>query len=247
MLDIYINPLSANGQCINSQAVGSVVVSLIECFQYLLCELEKERPKIRIFYDDMTAMRSLHTGNNFHADIQSISNRDKRNLWYTYIKNRTSKAKTAPLLSTVTAPGRTEQANGYMREELFFEGAKWLSFGGEPLHEALQLQVSRSDNGQSVCVLNSSNLDMLKRWLPLYEHSPKHTKVARILNGEAISPMPLDKDLAQKVLLGSVEHGNSRYATHSGEYYQFPKTRENIYHGFLVEKTEVPNAIVDIL
>lgn len=66
-----------------------------------------------------------------------------------------------------------------------------------------------------------------------YERNPKHSTKEYIRGGgENVSSMPLDDDTAQKVLNKAVEINGKLYGMFEGEFFEFPLTRDNIFHGF---------------
>ena len=67
----------------------------------------------------------------------------------------------------------------------------------------------------------------------VYEKNPKHsTKEYTRSGGENVSIMPLEDDIAQKVLNRAIEIDGKLYGMLEGEFYEFPRTRDNIFHGF---------------
>lgn len=125
--------------------------------------------------------------------------------------------------------------------------AKWLSFGGTPLNQRSELSILPRHLGSATGVKNASDLASFRVWWPRYERSHKHRNEGYWrAGGEWVSPMPLDDDTAQEILLTSVSLGDDRYAIYRGQYFQFPRTHTDseIFHGFAVDPGEVPGTVV---
>ncbi|MDD2970867.1 MAG: hypothetical protein PHE02_01885 [Lachnospiraceae bacterium] len=65
-----------------------------------------------------------------------------------------------------------------------------------------------------------------------YESNPKHSMKSYERKGMMVSIMDLGDDEAQRLLDTAVEVEGCLYTKYKGMYYQFPRTRANIYHGF---------------
>lgn len=80
-----------------------------------------------------------------------------------------------------------------------------------------------------------------------YEYNPKHPRQGspKIIGGNQISIMDLSDEEAQIVLDQGVAYGERQvYGIWNGKFYSFYPHRENLYHGYSVERDEVPEAIV---
>ncbi len=117
---------------------------------------------------------------------------------------------------------------------------------GTELAMQVAFQVSKQDGSDAIAVANAVELKMFKAWFPRYEASPKHKADGYFRpGGEWVSPMPLGHDAASEALMKSVQHKDDPYAWYCGHFYRFLKTRpdDNMYHGFLVKRLEVPDAV----
>lgn len=246
MLTFCINPISANEQCVDSQQVGGVVKNLVDCFDYLLPALDRRRA--RLIYDSGVERRQLKSGESFLASINNLpkatGGRDTRLRWFAYTKNRADRAEGGTVIRVVISSPELSlgQINGEINEHLIQEHSGWLSFGGHKLHEVRVLRV-QTDSDRTFQVENAHSLDSFKPLLPRYQSSAKHRRVAYYdSNGRKVSCMPLDDNEAQRLLLASLGIAGDRWAFHErrSKCYCFKITSANIYHGFEVEREEVP-------
>jgi hypothetical protein len=249
VLTFCINPLSANGQCADSQRVGAVVKSLVDCFDYLLPALDKRRA--RLIYDSGVERRQLKSGESFLASVNNLpretGGRDTRVRWFAYTKNRANRPESGAVVSVVVSSPDLSlgQITGEISERLIQENSGWLSFGGHPLHEMRELRV-QTDSDRTFQLENAYNLDSFRPLLPRYQASPKHRRVAYYdSKGQKVSCMPLDDNEAQRLLLASLGIAGDRWAFHErrSKCYCFKVTSANIYHGFELEREEVPQHI----
>lgn len=246
MFDIFINPLSANGQHHVTSRLERTITEMVSCLKFARPALQHKRA--RLIYDDTVEARSLTVGGvGFLAEINALSNRDTRVQWFLYTKNYALRASSELCLVVVSDyDGEPGDVEGFLRQELVVQDAKWLSFGGTVLSDQPRLNVTGRESGSRISLQNASTLLAFKNWWPRYEASPKHRKEGYWASGEWVSPMPLDNQIAQEVLLTSILSGNDRYALHAGEYYRFPLTHpgQQVYHGFSVDENEVPQDVL---
>jgi hypothetical protein len=245
VLTFCINPISANEQCADSQQVCRVLKSLVDCFEYLLPALGRKRA--RLIYDPGVEQRHLRSGESFLASINNLPRetcRDTRVQWFTYTRNRAARPEGAAVIRVVISSSQANlgQISGEINERLIQENSGWLSFGGSTLHEMHELRVL-TDSDQTIQVENAHDLASFKPLLPRYQPSPKHRRDPYYdSNGRKVSCMPLDENEAQRLLLASLVIGSDRWAFHERRSmcYCFKITSANIYHGFELEREEVP-------
>lgn len=87
----------------------------------------------------------------------------------------------------------------------------------------------------AISVNNFYSIDQIKEAEWVYEANPKHIIPHDIIvNGNVWSKMPLDDDLAQKVLSSSIRIKGRRctFALHNKQWYQFYNHDKNLFHGF---------------
>lgn len=249
MMTFCINPISANGQCFDSEQICRVLLNLVDCFEYLLPALDKGRAKL--IYDSGLERRRLNSGEPFWTSIDSLpkqfEGKNIKQLWLLYTRNRAEVAAGETVINVIISSSEADlgQIEGEINEYLLQENSGWLSFGGHRLHESPQLRVHRDPDVISR-IDNAYNRDSFKRLLPRYEPSAKHRRDTYFDSaGRKISCMPLESDEAQRLLLTSVTIDNARWAFHAGRgrYYCFKITQANVYHGYEVERDEIPTQV----
>ena len=252
MIDICINPLSANHQYHQFSQIEEALEEMISCFKYMRPALDWSRA--RLIYDDSIEARSLMVGGaGIVAEVSALSNGDVRRQWFIYTKNRAFRAQGEHVTAAVShdeGPDNKESLKGELRKDLIRDGSHWLSFGGTGLNVRAKLMVSHENTLAPISVVNTSRLSSFQTWWPRYEPSKKHGPTGYFrAGGKWVSQMPLDDHAAQEVLMTSVELDGDRYARHGELYYRFLKTHpdRDIYHGFLLEREEVPGLIFKTL
>ena len=210
--------------------------------------------RARLIYDSRVEQRHLSGNDSFLSSINSIpqdeEHQDVKRLWFLYTTNRADAQRTEPPLRvalTSTALADVILAGEVNGEWISPNTNLWLSFGGIPLTESTTLDISHSGN-EIDKVRNAHDLPSLMPMLPRYEPSAKHrAKAYTTEDGEVVSPMPLNEAEAQNLLLISVLDATDRWAYHNGlrKCFRFKVTQVqvDIYHGFQVERHEVPEAI----
>lgn len=245
MIELCINPISANRQYFRLEHVELSVAQMISCLKYVWHALRCR--KVRLIYDDRIEARGLlHDGPGIISEINRLSNGDTRKLWFLFTKNHAARAQ-PNTYRVVVSSGAQPEAEGDIGEDLFRSESKWLSFSGMVLFEQRRLYVVSGDLRAGVSIENAFDLNGFQPLWPRYEPSEKHRKTGYYRDGgEWVSPMPLDEQAAQDVLMTSAPDGNNRYAFHKGEYYRFPRTHfdQEVFHGFLISRNDVPAALL---
>jgi hypothetical protein len=253
MTDFVINPLSVASQFHTSKQVRDAVANIVDCFEHLLPTLGKDLHKI--IYDARIEQLQLVSGEDFNASINSLADdKDKskssRRLWYLYTRNRAVQADWEPSCDIeITCAKSPDVARGAVSTALLIADSHWLSFSGIPPLQEPNLSVV-APGVQPFNISNSNELASLIKFLPIYEKSDKHKSESYIdAAGDYVSPMTLQNDAAQNLLLVAVQDKDDRIAYHglSGKFYRFKITRLNIYHGFEIKDNEVAKNIADFL
>ena len=211
-----------------------------------------KRGRIRLVYDACIEDRQLSSGQHIKSSISALDP-DIRKQWYVYTKNHARQASSDLVEPTSIIPEpKFYMAKNPISQDLLHQHTKWLSFSGQQWTESPEYAITATSH-QNHSIKNAHNLDSLIPILPRYEKSPKHHRVSYCVNGEYVSPMPLEENEAAQLLLISVpdQTGTDRWAFHETceKYYRFKLTHvhQNIYHGFEVENTEVPVVITQLL
>lgn len=251
MNDFYINPLSVNEQCHSADDILGLMNTLVECFEYLLPAINKDRT--RLFFDSSIENRRFITAQHFLTSINSLQKDDRdeqdvKKLWFVYTRNRAEKVSLETASTTVSALHYSEQFEGFISNDEMLKQAKWLSVGGQPLSEAVKYNVLQGGR-ETFTVTNAHHLDSLKPLLPRYEPNDKHRKEPYFASGgEKVAPMPLNIEDAQHLLLESIKENNDRWAYHGNrrKFYRFKLTHpdQNIYHGFEIEENEISAELI---
>lgn len=98
--------------------------------------------------------------------------------------------------------------------------------------------IEYTKEGKNVIVRNAfCEKDIIKHaeyiTVRIFEPNPKHGGKEYIRsNGELVSAMDLDNDLAQRVLNKAVCVNGEVFGVHDGEIYEFRRTLNHIFHGF---------------
>lgn len=253
MKDFYINTLSLNAQCHSEIDTLQRVKLLIECLQKLGDAIRGEH--IKLFFESNLEQKQLQKGKLFISSINSLPNNecneDEENglkqLWFQYTRNFSSEISSDTSETTINAScGR---ASGSISNDRQIQQAHWLSFGGNPLNEATEYNVTQEQN-ECFSVKNAHNHNTLNLLLPSYESSPKHHKERYYdhSRNEWVGAMPLDEISTRALLLVSIKDGDDLWAYHEKrkELYRFKKsdsvnTEKKVYHGFVVEPNDIPN------
>jgi hypothetical protein len=247
MTEVFINPLSANRQSYAREDVERLVEEIVACFGYVRPALEHGR--IQIIYDDLIEQRSLtQDSTSLLGDLNLIKNRDLVRQWFLFVKNRANRNLSDPWSVAIYGVSvETDGVTGDVRKDAVVNDARWLSFGGTPLNQRSELSVLPTHLEVATAVNNASDVTSFRMWWPRYERSPKHKHEGYWrAGGEWVSPMPLDDDTAQEILLTSVVSGNDRFAIYRSQYFQFARTysKSEIFHGFSVDPGDVPGSII---
>jgi hypothetical protein len=143
VIDVFINPLSANGQHYVTAHVESTIAEMVACFQYILHALKRGR--VRLIYDESIEARSLmRNGSGIISEINRLPNGDVTRQWFLYTKNHAIRAQSDVCQVVIYGDDKME-LQGEVREEFVHQDSKWLSFGGAPINEHPRLHVSCVD------------------------------------------------------------------------------------------------------
>ncbi len=93
-------------------------------------------------------------------------------------------------------------------------------------------------NGESIVMLNFSSESCCDRIFRIYEPNSKHEiKKDKVVDGEKITKMDLDNNIAQQCLENGIQILGERfvYAFYNGRWYEFPSHQDGRYHGYPIE------------
>lgn len=242
-MELYINPLSANGQCKTIAESENLIQQLYENIRF--CIVLVDSGNLKIFYDPHIECREIVMGQSFSQTLGGI-HPDKRRLWYTYKTKYTKKLSVNSDMDTIVV-NLNGALQGNVHVNLFDESKKWLSFSCASLQSGCVVAMSK---GVLKNIINFFSIECIKNIVPIYESNPKHRRSPYIsASGEEVSPMPKSDCEAQNLLFASkVVQSNPdkwAYCNKSNEFYRFKRTYPNreIYHGFLSPISEVPEEI----
>jgi hypothetical protein len=240
-MELYINPLSVNGQCRSLLDVEHLIRALHQ--NIFFCRHLINAGNLEIFYDNHIELRKIYSDELFAKTLGALS-KDARDLWYISIRNRTKNLVMSSENDSIEV-SVNNKINGMIHTSLFENSKKWLSF---QCAFFLHGNVSVHSYGVHKIIFNISDVEHLKSIVPMYQASPKHGRDPYIsASGEQVSPMPKSDAEAQELLFGSklISSHPDRWAfcKASQEYYRFKRTQDEIYHGFLSPFNEVPEQI----
>lgn len=243
-MKIFLNPLSLNGTCNTPSDVLEVVKPIIDCVKY--CTPMIEVGNAEAYIDPRIDSNKFVDDETINQSISRIDN-DYKTLWYIYTKNKMTLLDWESVSEVEVSNLGENTTSGEVHSDLVNQDGSWLSFNMSNLFSNQQLNVLCE--GRDTTKTNISSLEQMVEFLPFHEHNPKHRREAYTREGgEYVSPMPLDQNNAQELLLRSVlDDGGDRWAKHnaSDKYYRFKKTHidRNVYHGFQTTIADIPDAI----
>lgn len=242
-MELYINPLSANGQCKTIAESENLIQQLYENIRF--CVLLVDSGNLRIFYDPHIECREILNGQSFNQTLGSIRP-DKRRLWYTYKTKYTKHLSVSSDADSIIV-NLNSAFEGNVHINLFDESKNWLSFSCAGLHSG-EMVASSKDVIKNI--INFYSVESIKNIIPIYEPNPKHRQNLYIsAAGEEVSPMPKSDVEAQNLLFSSKVVRSSpdkwAYCKSTNGFYRFKRTYPNreIFHGFLSPINEVPEEI----
>ena len=248
MTAVYLNALSGNWQFQSVAEAESALAVIVQCFQFLLPALQHHRAEL--VYDDSIESRALICESpSILSALSRIPNRDLVRQWFLYVKNRARREMSEIwTMRQIGVSKPSAEILGEARSGGVFCKASWLSFGGTVLTEEVEIDIHPEHFESPARARHASEFGLFKIWWPQYQASEKHQKEGYWSAGEWVSPMPLDDVTAQIVPPTSVSDGNDRYALYQGVYFRFVLTHVDrlIFHGFRVDRPDVPNRIIDL-
>jgi len=241
-------------QCHTHEDAYQAVKNLVDCFECLGHAIQLHRH--HLVYDSHIEERHLIANENFHATMGRLravdGGADISRQWYLYTKNRAQEASWASAIHVqVTSLTENESSmTGHISEDLVHANPHWFSFGGTALHEVSEFEVKVVAEPKEEIVhtiRNAHHSGSMMLLLPRYEPNPKHRKTAYIREGgEHVAPMPLSDIEAQALLIVSTYYDGNLWAYDgNGMFYRYILTHvdRNIYHGFQVMPSDVPEPV----
>lgn len=93
---------------------------------------------------------------------------------------------------------------------------------------------------RNISKMEHTNIYRAELGIRKYENNPKHVNKTYVrAGGESVSAMPLSDEVAQKVLNRAVEINGKLYGMWEEDYYEFPCTGDNVFHGFQNKNLDV--------
>lgn len=252
-MQLVLNPLSANGQCTSVEQCYAAIKGYVDFCEFCLPALTKKR--IELIYDRHIEQRTLLGEDGLTATIARLrelqGGPDVVRNWYIFTRNR---SRALPVENTVAIQLEAksfEPVTGSVHLSTSDEFESWISLAGDSVCDSESLTVRRGETVRTV--RNAADPTVLKSWLPSFEPNPKHRREGYMARGgEYVSPMPLDDQEANALALVSIaDSSDRRWAYHekTRTFYCFRKTYggREVYHGYTVEKDDVPAQLIDAL
>lgn len=237
-----INPLSANAQCITNCDVEIVLKNILSCIDTLLPAVKTGAHDV--IYDKLIEHRNLMPDTIFSSAINNLGNRDICRLWFIYTRNRLSPVSQDHSIE-ITMTRETDDSetlSGVVSSDMLVDKECWISLGKTNVTEDGRIKIS-FDKTEAI-ESNVFEPNGLSELLPIYKNNPKHGRKPYFdrARGEHVAAMPLNDEQAQKLLIASRESGGSRWAYHrtSDSFYKFVLTLGNTFHGYKVDRNDVP-------
>lgn len=251
-MQLLLNPLSANAQCRSVEECYAAIKAFVDFCGYCLPALTKKR--IELIYDRHMEQRTLLGEEVLTATIARLGElRDGPDVvrnWYIYTRNRSRLLAVENTVAIQLEAKAFKPVTGVVHLSTSDEFDSWISLAGDSVCDSESLTVRREEKVRTV--RNAADPAVLKSWLPSFEPSPKHTREPYRSHGEYVSPMPLDDDEANALVLLSVpDSPDRRWAYHekTGTFYCFRKTYggREVYHGYTVDEADVPAEVSESL
>lgn len=245
-----INPLSINGQCPSSSVAEQIIRGVLDCVDHISPALVEGHAQL--LFDPNCESYRLLTDEDFAATLGSLSGSkgaDVRRRWYQYTRNRAKKVR-GDRFEAVVESSLDARLNfsGLLPEEAL-KAFAFLSLGGFPLTQSNALNVVSGQRKNTV--RNAHCADSVKDLMPVYKASPKHRSTPYFdhLRNVWVAPMTLDDSIAQRLLIGAFHHEGDYfgYERELRKIVRFKLTLGNEYHGFEVERDELPAEVQRVL
>lgn len=241
-----INTLSANNQFQCTNDLETNFDKLINTISYLLPAIKKERTFI--LFDHQIETRSLMHGDDFRKTLNSIKHtstgKDIVQKWYLYTRNHCIPNNSELIDIEIHSNTCSEVSSGQAAN--IENNLILLSLGGSELTESSEIILK--SNRAIENLKNAYSPDTIYPLTPRYLPSDKHRTEEYWANGVKVSPMPLNEQEAQELLLESIklETDYWGYRNKCGSFYRYKRTHVDklIFHGFKVEENEVPHHLI---
>jgi hypothetical protein len=248
MMNVFaLNALSAGGQCHTDEEIKNVMTSLLEAIDFMWPAVQAERMKL--VYDASIENNQLVQGESFPASIGrmrrfSDDGPDLAKKWYIYTRQRAIDVTDEGLeVELECCANSFDRFDGTVSSSCVTDASHWLSLGSWPVGIATRYRITTTAG--AILKDNAHDAAGIRRLIPNFEPSPKHRTESYWDSdrNEQVAAMPLDRGTAQKVLLTGVLCGGDIFGKHesTNDLYRFIKTGGNTYHGFQVDKSDVPN------
>lgn len=215
------NHWSADGQFHTD--ISDAIRKCILTFEFLRPLVQKEIISFKINNPELEK-RFLFNEEVFLSSINKLP-RDLKLRWFIFTKN---------LLNNKDDPEKWQNEFLFsskkleLHSDIFFENCYIFGFD-HPEFIAGELSITVLKTKETLIKINSTDIDQLKRVLPIYETNPKH----HIGSKGIISIMDLDDTKSQKTLDLSIPLNDTRrYGCFAKEIYEFKAHAVKKFHGY---------------
>lgn len=239
-----INLTSAEGQANTASEVKLLVSKVVDQIEYIRPMIQCKRAILwRMVESDPSP--KLQREKALDTSISEIDDRDIRIRWQTFQKKYMSDAEKNVLLQF--------EMNAIPRlacvSDQCTHNSIWISF--ENSNFSLVEFKAVSDTNTEYQIRNSSDISVLVGYLPVFKHSPKHQAHPYFdkARSEQVAAMPIRCENEAGILLrNGISEGRDYFSKNKdGNYFRFKNTIRNEYHGFEIDKDEIPRQIKNIL
>lgn len=251
MAIFFINTLSAHNQCKSHEETRAVLVNIVECLKIIAPSVKSGMNSLMI--DDRIHSGLILNGENLYGVFSSIRGTtelvDAKKLWFLYT-NRAQKAKIDSAQISLSNHPHSDGSSVAGESSVDMLNAEILiSLGGSSLMNNKELNMEYG--GENRIVQNVYDRQTTSANVLIYEENPKHRKEQYydFSRNEIVAPMTLQPDIAQNVLLNSKRFHDDYFGVHhtTGKIIRFKQTLGNKYHGFEINKSELPTQLLNPL
>ena len=237
-MHILINERSFIAQAKNSYEAADLMRIMIE----VLRELRPMQGSDPIYTHNTFSNRELSPNYTVHQWARTSTDRDTRRLFLLL-------AAKGPFIDKVLDElleyhechvEQKEMSNSALAGAAYFKGAL-VSLQKCPEFSSERLQVKFSTDGQlyeEIEIRNLTQVEQVSQLRRQYVPTPKHQ-----IGGWG-TLMELEDDVAQIVLDQGIQNGKQVYGYHKGQCYTFQPDNAGGYHGYPVDRNEVPATVL---
>lgn len=252
MRNFIINALSAHNQCNTNEDVAEILLNIVDCLKIIAPGISSGM--LTVIIDERIHGSAIFKGEALHAAFSSVNKKtseiaDAKRLWFLYT-TKMKKANTDGAEIGVASHSCRDVFNisGEGSIDLLTD-LTLISLGGSALMTQPKLKLSSAEKMRVAD--NVYDRHSIYCIIPIYEASDKH-RMERYYDHarrETVAPMTFGADIAQEILSSAVLFNDDYFGVHerTGKIVRFKQTLNNIYHGFEVDESEIPNSLLNIL